>query len=189
MIRLNLGSCAIAVPTISAVFLTACGGGSTALPAQPVTSMFADPLAHDGLETIHSFRANPNGLVAYNGLFYGTNVAAGGKNYGNVFSLDASGKEQVLHVFRGGTDPAYPTAGLIVVNGVLYLSLIHICRSAAFCFRDGSSPASGWQSRSHCRTSSGKRCTVFQCGSCFATVKTARTSSHHRHSFSFSSCC
>jgi uncharacterized repeat protein (TIGR03803 family) len=119
MIRLNLGRCAIAVPTISAVFLTACGGGSTALPAQPATSMFADPLGHE-LQRFHSFRARPNGLVAYNGVFYGTTVAAGWKNYGDVFSLDTSGKKHVLHVFRGGTDPAYPTAGLIVVNGVLY---------------------------------------------------------------------
>lgn len=153
MIRLNLCSCALAVPTISAVLLTACGGGSTALPAQPVTSMFADPLAHDGLETIHSFRAAfPNGLVAYNGLFYGTNVAAGGKNYGNVFSLDASGQEQVLRVFRGGTDPAYPTAGLIVVNGVLYGTTAH--------------GGTGWRHNKQCQTgpppSGGEGCgTVF----------------------------
>ena len=87
--------------------------------------MFADPLAHDGLETIHSFRAAfPNGLVAYNGLFYGTNVAAGRKNYGNVFSLDASGKDHMLHVFRGGTDPRIRPPG-VVVNGVLYGTTAH----------------------------------------------------------------
>jgi len=152
MIRLNLGSCATAVPTISAVFLTACGGGSTALPAQAVTSIFADPLAHDRLETIHSFGSPPNGLVAYNGLFYGTHVAAGGNNYGNVFSLDASGNEHVLHVFRGGSEPAYPTAGLIVVNGVLYGTT----------FRGGT----GWRHNKQCQVgpppSGGEGCgTVF----------------------------
>ncbi len=120
MARLNLGSCA--GPAIAAVLLTGCGG-STGLPAQPMTLPFTSPLSGSGFETIYNFRSKlpePSGLTAFNGLLYGTASAAGWSNYGSVFALEPSGKVHVLHIFRGGSDGAYPTAGLIVVNGVLY---------------------------------------------------------------------
>jgi uncharacterized repeat protein (TIGR03803 family) len=122
MIRLNLGGYALAGAAIAAL-LTGCGGGSTALPVQSMTSSFATPLGRDGFETVYTFRGklqDPNGLTAFHGVLYGTGNAAGYSNYGTVFSLDPSGKVHILHVFHGGADGAYPTAGLIVVNGVLF---------------------------------------------------------------------
>ncbi|HLY01132.1 MAG TPA: choice-of-anchor tandem repeat GloVer-containing protein, partial [Candidatus Cybelea sp.] len=56
---------------------------------------------------------------------YGTTEAGGGSpcslgGCGTVYSLSTSGKERVLYRFTGGSDGAYPDAGLIEVNGALY---------------------------------------------------------------------
>jgi uncharacterized repeat protein (TIGR03803 family) len=37
-----------------------------------------------------------------------------------VYSLSTTGKEKVLHSFTGASDGAYPLAGLVDVNGILY---------------------------------------------------------------------
>jgi uncharacterized repeat protein (TIGR03803 family) len=66
------------------------------------------------------------GLVALNGMLYGTTTVGGGTRCkglgcGVVFSLSLkSHAERVLHAFRGGEDGANPFAGLLVVNGTLY---------------------------------------------------------------------
>ncbi|MFZ0033218.1 MAG: choice-of-anchor tandem repeat GloVer-containing protein [Candidatus Cybelea sp.] len=152
MARLNLGGCAR--PAIAAALLTGCGG-SIALPVEPMTSAFTSPLSGSGFETIYSFRPKlqePSGLTAVNGVLYGTASAAGFTNYGSVFALEPSGKVHVLHIFRGGSDGAYPTAGLIVVNGVLYGTTAH--------------GGTGWRHNKQCQTgpppSGGEGCgTVF----------------------------
>jgi uncharacterized repeat protein (TIGR03803 family) len=58
-------------------------------------------------------------LTAYNGNLYGTTTEGGADNFGTVFEISPSGKEQILHSFSGG-DGAGPTAGLVQLNGVLY---------------------------------------------------------------------
>ena len=64
-------------------------------------------------------------LVDVKGALYGT-TESGGAYYqssgasGTVFIIKTSGKEKVLHSFRGGTDGANPVAGLIDVKGTLY---------------------------------------------------------------------
>ena len=88
-----------------------------------------------GRETVlHRFRGgrdglSPNSLLAYaNGTLYGTTLSGGDlscrSDYvgcGTVFKFDiASGKEQVLYRFKGGSDGAAPYNGVIEVNGVLY---------------------------------------------------------------------
>jgi uncharacterized repeat protein (TIGR03803 family) len=61
-----------------------------------------------------------------NGTFYGTTEEGGpvGTNCprgcGTVFSIIPGGTEKVLYSFGNGTDGAFPTAGLIDVNGTLY---------------------------------------------------------------------
>jgi uncharacterized repeat protein (TIGR03803 family) len=70
------------------------------------------------------------GLLNVNGTLYGTTSNGGSgscllSSYalgcGTVFSITTSGKETVLHSFKGGTgDGRYPEAGLINVNGTLY---------------------------------------------------------------------
>jgi len=59
------------------------------------------------------------GLTDVNGTFYGTTQEGGTYDEGTVFSLTASGTENVLFSFNG-TDGSYPRAGLTNVNGVLY---------------------------------------------------------------------
>src|SRR5579862_8114661 len=59
------------------------------------------------------------GLVAVNGVLYGT-TSAGGLGHGTVFSITTDGSENVLYRFKGGSDGANPEAGLLAINGVLY---------------------------------------------------------------------
>lgn len=71
----------------------------------------------------HGDGANPAGeLVAYKGVLYGTTIHGGsiGKGYGTVFSVRADGSETVLYSFGRKNDGAYPFAGLVAFNGVLY---------------------------------------------------------------------
>jgi uncharacterized repeat protein (TIGR03803 family) len=58
---------------------------------------------------LHSFNYT-DGAFPYGGLIrdaagnlYGTTTYGGDSNFGTVFKLDATGKETVLHGFRGGT--------------------------------------------------------------------------------------
>jgi len=98
-----------------------CGGGTvfSITPSGKETVLYSfDSGSGDG--------ANPYaGLVNVNGTLYGTTVAGGAycnaEGCGTVFELSTSGKEHVLHSFRGGSgDGKYPYAGLIDVNGTLY---------------------------------------------------------------------
>lgn len=47
------------------------------------------------------------------GNLYGTTEWGGAYGYGTVFKLTASGTEQVLYSFAGGSDGAYPYAGVV----------------------------------------------------------------------------
>jgi uncharacterized repeat protein (TIGR03803 family) len=66
--------------------------------------------------------AGPQGnLIDVNGVLYGTTYFGGdANNDGTVFKITASGAESVLYRFKGGSDGAFPVAGLTDVNGVLY---------------------------------------------------------------------
>jgi len=60
--------------------------------------------------------AYPNGVLTQDsqGNLYGTTLNGGTANFGTVFKLDTtSGKESVLYSFKGGSDGAYPTGGVI----------------------------------------------------------------------------
>ncbi len=64
-------------------------------------------------------------LIDVNGTLYGTTEYGGsgtGCQYGcgTVFSISASGTENILHDFTGGSDGAYPVAALTDVDGTLY---------------------------------------------------------------------
>ena len=70
--------------------------------------------------------AQPGGpLIAVNGALYGTTVRGGGtgcgsEGCGTVYSISTSGSEKMLYAFKGGSDGAYPSTGLVDVNGTLY---------------------------------------------------------------------
>jgi uncharacterized repeat protein (TIGR03803 family) len=68
---------------------------------------------------LHSFKggtdgSNPKGDLLRDaaGNIYGTTVS-GGKNFGVVFKLSATGTETILYTFKGGADGGSPQAGLI----------------------------------------------------------------------------
>ncbi len=84
---------------------------------------------------VYAFRGGKDGAYPYAGLIadasgslYGTTGDGGGygpsSGLGTVFKLTPKGKtyaESILYAFRGGTDGAYPSAGLIEdTNGALY---------------------------------------------------------------------
>jgi uncharacterized repeat protein (TIGR03803 family) len=79
-------------------------------------------LAAGGTETVvYSFSGLPDGAYSYArlafdaaGNIYGTTMEGGTFNQGTVFELNPSGTEIVLHSFAGGTDGAYPNAGVIL---------------------------------------------------------------------------
>lgn len=55
------------------------------------------------------------------GTTYGTAFVGGTYYYGTVYKLDATGHETVLYAFTGGTDGAYPWAGVVRdASGNLY---------------------------------------------------------------------
>jgi uncharacterized repeat protein (TIGR03803 family) len=78
-------------------------------------------------QSLFSFRGPPNGgyypyggLVAVNGMLYGTTANGGVHGYGMVFSITPTGRHmRVLHSFSK-SDGAYPHATLTLVSGMLY---------------------------------------------------------------------
>jgi uncharacterized repeat protein (TIGR03803 family) len=59
--------------------------------------------------------ANPHASLVWDAAdnFYGTTYNGGAYDYGTVFRLNKAGKETVLYSFTGGSDGAYPLAGLV----------------------------------------------------------------------------
>lgn len=87
-------------------------------------------------KVLYSFANLPDGaypaaaLIDVKGKLYGT-TAAGGSSYcgvtppsgdgcGIVFRISTTGTEKVLYRFEGGSDGAFPYAGLTNLNGTLY---------------------------------------------------------------------
>ena len=79
-------------------------------------------------QKLHGFKGSPKdgahpfaALTEIDGVLYGTTRDDGANGYGTVFSIDSSGSETVLYSFGGGSgDGAWPTGGLIDINGTLY---------------------------------------------------------------------
>jgi uncharacterized repeat protein (TIGR03803 family) len=76
--------------------------------------------------SLHRFYGQPDGgvpnggLVALNGVLWGTTQNGGSANDGTVFAVDAGGRYRLVYSFKGGVDGAHPLAGLTVANGILY---------------------------------------------------------------------
>jgi uncharacterized repeat protein (TIGR03803 family) len=99
---------------------SSCGGGGCGTVFSITTS---------GKELVrYSFKGgktdgqNPNGgLVNVDGKLYGTTNGGGANDKGVIFAITTSGKETVLHSFKGAdSDGQSPDAGVIYVNGKLY---------------------------------------------------------------------
>ncbi|MGA8324791.1 MAG: choice-of-anchor tandem repeat GloVer-containing protein [Candidatus Cybelea sp.] len=81
-----------------------------------------------GAESVlYRFKGDPDGaapaagLIAVNGMLYGTTKGGGTANKGTVFEVSTSGIEHVVHSFRGYPhDGQNPSAALISLHGKLY---------------------------------------------------------------------
>jgi uncharacterized repeat protein (TIGR03803 family) len=80
-----------------------------------------------GFTTLHSFTLGSDGASPIAGLIlsgntlYGTAWQGGGSRLGTVFSVNTDGTSfTILHTFSGGSDGAYPCAGLILSGHALY---------------------------------------------------------------------
>lgn len=81
---------------------------------------------------VYSFKGGSDGetpfasVIAVNGKLYGTTYYGGGSSRcdggcGTVFEMSTSGREQILHRFKGNQhDGAHPLGALVAVNGELY---------------------------------------------------------------------
>jgi len=81
-------------------------------------TLLSDGNVHAG-DVLYSFLGGSDGLAPTSGLiadkegnFYSTTDAGGSSDHGAVFRLAPNGKETVLYSFAGGSDGAYPQAGL-----------------------------------------------------------------------------
>jgi uncharacterized repeat protein (TIGR03803 family) len=90
-------------------------------------TIFAVNLSTGAEIVVHSFAGGTDGANPYAGLLrvaerlYGTTWAGGAYGRGTVFEIKpTTGAEKVVHSFAGGSDGAYPFAGLIYVGGTLY---------------------------------------------------------------------
>jgi len=98
-----------------------CGGGSkgqgtvftiTPSGAERVLYNFGTN-NHDG--------ACPNAtMISRLGILYGVTYAGGAEDNGTVFSVTVSGRENVVHSFKGGQDGANPIGALVFLSGKLY---------------------------------------------------------------------
>jgi uncharacterized repeat protein (TIGR03803 family) len=128
--------------------LAACGGAMNPSSQQMVPALGAARAHTSGIspakyKLLYSFKGTPDGaspfsgLLAVNDILYGTTLN-GSSNYcsqscgdndcylgcGTVFSVDASGNEQVVYNFKGNfnsaQDGSWPFAGLTSSGGTLY---------------------------------------------------------------------
>ena len=80
-------------------------------------------------KVVYSFKGGVDGANPTNGSLlrvagrlplYGTTTYGGASHNGTVYKVTTGGIESVLHAFKGGSDGAYPTGGLILVGGLLW---------------------------------------------------------------------
>jgi uncharacterized repeat protein (TIGR03803 family) len=75
---------------------------------------------------LYRFKANKDGalpyagLIAANGMLYGTTSEGGAKGFGTVFSVSTAGDEKIIYSFKGGTDGQYPYAPLLENKAAFY---------------------------------------------------------------------
>ena len=111
------------------------------LTPEPGTSMYDERKLHvfkggDGKAPIGTF------LMSKNGEIYGTTYAGGTNDAGVIFKMSASGSGySVIHNFGGARDGAYPAAGVIEVNGILYGTTVGGGKyHSDYCYNTGGAP-------------------------------------------------
>jgi uncharacterized repeat protein (TIGR03803 family) len=96
-------------------------GTASTLDTLPLSSgtgyrvLFSFGRKADGVDGIYPFA----GLIDVGAKLYGTTAYGGRSGYGTVFRISRTGKQKVLHDFKG-TDGSYPDAALLAVGDILY---------------------------------------------------------------------
>jgi uncharacterized repeat protein (TIGR03803 family) len=116
----------------AAAMLAGCGRESTPLIQSPTGITANQTNAVAAYRILYKFGGGSDGedpvagLINVRGTLYGTTADGGDGTYGysccgTVFSISESGRETVLHRFKGGSaDGVQPVAPLLAVNGTLY---------------------------------------------------------------------
>jgi uncharacterized repeat protein (TIGR03803 family) len=106
---------------------TASGGGSSSYG-----TVFAVHTNGTGFTNLHSFNYSDGycpyaGLILSGNTLYGTTEFGGNSGgYGTVFKVNVDGTGFTnLYSFTGGSDGAYPWAGLVLMNNTLYGTTSH----------------------------------------------------------------
>jgi len=114
------------VAVVCAALLAGCAHGmnSSMVPPAALPDAGVNPNTY---ALLYSFKSGEDGgspyarLTPLNGTLYGTTYGGGGGyQWGTIFKVSTSGKEQVLYRFKAGNDGAHPYAGLLAVSGRLY---------------------------------------------------------------------
>jgi uncharacterized repeat protein (TIGR03803 family) len=112
----------------NAALLVACASSQMPLGAPPQTVIAPNTASET---VLYSFAGGTDGAdpdsapILIRGKFYGTTALGGNggcgfvHGCGTVYTLNASGQERVLHVFKGGKDGEAPSGPLIDVHGNL----------------------------------------------------------------------
>ncbi len=110
--------------------LTVVGGvlyGTTYYGGQTETGTVFRVTSSGTEKVLHSFTGGKDGslplcaLISVNNVIYGTTTSGGKSNAGTVFAINPDGTNyRVLYSFHGGTDAAFPYAGLVALHGTLY---------------------------------------------------------------------
>ncbi len=121
-----------AFPAAAVVYINGTLYGTTAGdgvygPGYGDGTVYAMHIDGTNFRVLHKFTGGADGmypmaaLIAVKGRLYGTTYQGGAYNEGTVFSVRMTdGEERVLHSFSGGSDGAYPLAGLTDAKGSLY---------------------------------------------------------------------
>lgn len=97
-----------------------------ALALWTVAALAAGAAHAGGYTQLYAFRGGADGvyptggLVAANGVLYGTTTVGGIYTQGTVFSITPGGHEKIMHIFGSGADGANPSASLTLVGNRLY---------------------------------------------------------------------
>ncbi len=131
MKSVELGGCGLSTFAVIAMLSGCSGGGGSPLTPSPAGVAAERTHTRHAYRVLYSFKGGSDGafpsasLTNVNGTFYGTTtqggLGCGSSGCGTIYSIKASGKETVLHRFKGGpADGQAPQASLLNVNGILY---------------------------------------------------------------------
>jgi uncharacterized repeat protein (TIGR03803 family) len=109
---------------VVAALLSGCVGSQLPIGA-PSAMQLHNASSSPSYQILYSFHARPDGafpmagMIADDGVLYGTTPWGGKFTTGTAFSLTTTGAEQVVHAFRP-RDGKRPIASMLDANGILY---------------------------------------------------------------------